>query len=105
MLVIKAFPYLPQISFYLTIHCFSSIFWNKHNMVHTIPSGMLYTLIIHLDTSYAFDMACETNIIIAGDINTFSLYKDRAIKVLLLTLTKGRLVLTRRRRLNLQETD
>ena len=37
----------------------------KNNMVRAIPVRMLYTLIIHLDTSYAFDMACETNIIIA----------------------------------------
>ena len=43
---------------------FSSIFGNKHNKVRAIPTSMLYTLIIHLDTSYAFDMACETNIII-----------------------------------------
>lgn len=34
-------------------------------MVHVILTSMLYTLIIHLDTSYAFDMACEVNIIIA----------------------------------------
>ena len=34
-------------------------------MVGAIPTCMCYTLIIHMDTSYAFDMACETNIIIA----------------------------------------
>lgn len=61
----QLFYNLHQISLGLTIHYFSPIFWYKNNMVRAIPVRMLYTLIIHLDTSYAFDMACETNIIIA----------------------------------------
>lgn len=32
----------------LSIHYFSTIFRNKHNMVRAIPTRMLYTLIIHL---------------------------------------------------------
>ena len=35
------------------IYDFPSIFWYKNNMVSAIPTCMCYTLIIHLDTSYA----------------------------------------------------
>lgn len=39
-------------------------------MVRATPSNMLYPLMIHLDTSYAFDMVYETNIKSIGGFYT-----------------------------------
>ena len=32
---------------------FSPILWNKYDMIRAIPTSMLYTLIVHMDTSFA----------------------------------------------------
>ena len=47
------FDYFNQIFLRFSIHDLSPILWNKHYMIGAIPSRMCYTLIVHLDTSYA----------------------------------------------------
>ena len=49
---------LYQVFFVLPVHDLPSVLRYKHNMVGAIPSSMLYTPVVHLDTSYVW-CGCE----------------------------------------------
>ena len=59
--------YLYHIFFIRSVHNLPPVLWYKHDMVRAIPPSMLYTLIVHLDTSYVY-CGCEPTISITWEV-------------------------------------
>ena len=62
--------YFHQIFSIRSIHYSSSVFRDKHNMVGAIPASMLYTLIVHMDTSCVM-LWLRTNNILTQEVYFF----------------------------------